>query len=948
MLYNLAQCFGFTMRSCRSCNVRVLVAIVCGLLTGVVLGLGIWRMVVRINRGIFVSVSSTPVQFCRNGGTWQNGRCICTEEWKGLRCTIANFCNNSTYGTFTFGIIPVGRYGPSLQTCPPDTVNAGSPQATRLCGVSELGVIEAQNVTIGNCEVNLESLEKQIAQALTELLSGTIAKRRRATAEFKIHNESHHLPYHRWPEYEWVGNEKQDVQINDNTTNFENISTEAQILTANASKLTPQNITSATTVVAQIFNKTGETEIQAKKLAVTTVSQILDASADVFQKAAEIDTRNSFNIKLECIRLIQQMESYSFSLGDETVVEPNIAIQSVSLVNGTRPSVLFSVQKGSSNSLVSGRTSINKTADGLNPDGQTELQILFNTGKDKTSCGFVVYQNHKLFQSKTFTATSDFSQKIISSKASGSQEIQNDVSVKMVFNPTVIRQRRTPASLLCLCLLEFFKKRLGHTWLPKRHEHHRVPRLPMQPHNQFRCIDGFKKDYKYPESLDVLSNIGCALSIAGLALTILFQILTRKIRKTSVTWVLVSLCTSMLIFNLLFVFGIENSNKNLKTSDSDIDTNPENNKIPETDTVETPNPSCTAIAALLHYFLLGTFTWNGLSATQLYFLLIRTMKPLPPHFIVIISLVGWGVPAIIVGITIGIIYALSGNKTYWELDYRQEEICWLAIPKNNDFARSPLLWSFILPVTIILITNIAIFVTITVKVLWKNNQNLTSTKKVSSFKKVLSTLSIAVVFGVTWIFAYAMLINNDDIRIVFSYIFCLFNTTQAVKNVTLVDHFVYLMGVKHPIVKFCSFRGSDHKVRTPGDRMLLQVSKWGNGITMLEVEEMGNTPSTNLFPLRKLKIVKIREQTCTAAMSSNGPLNRHWAQHCVYLKGVHVHSSCELLDCKYSFSTQFEQKQSEAKAFDGPTDTARKDVQYAQIHTLPERTIYAAGAVCSD
>lgn len=56
---------------------------------------------------------------------------------------------------------------------------------------------------------------------------------------------------------------------------------------------------------------------------------------------------------------------------------------------------------------------------------------------------------------------------------------------------------------------------------------------------------------------------------------------------------------------------------------------------------------------------------------------------------------------------------------------------------------------------------------------------LISTKKVSSLKKILSTLSIAVVFGITWILAYLMLMNNDDIRIIFSYIFCLFNTTQV-------------------------------------------------------------------------------------------------------------------------------------------------------------------------
>jgi hypothetical protein len=40
-------------------------------------------------------------------------------------------------------------------------------------------------------------------------------------------------------------------------------------------------------------------------------------------------------------------------------------------------------------------------------------------------------------------------------------------------------------------------------------------------------FQSFKKDYQYPESLDRLSTLGCALSIAGLALTIIFQIATR-------------------------------------------------------------------------------------------------------------------------------------------------------------------------------------------------------------------------------------------------------------------------------------------------------------------------------------------------------------------------------------------------------------------------------------
>lgn len=695
----------------------------CGLLTGVVLGLGIWRLAIRINIGLSVSVPSTSVQFCRNGGTWQNSRCICTEEWRGLRCTIANFCENSTALNFTFARIAVGRYGPSLETCGVGTANAGTPRATRLCNVSEYGDINLGDAVEGNCEENLETLVMQIDNITTE-----------STA----------------------------------------ISSEAQILTANASILTPANITSATRVVGQIFNESRRAERQAKRVAITTVSQLLDASEEVFQKAAMIDVNHTFST------LIEQMESYSFSLGDETIVEPNIAIQSVTRGDDAGSSVLFSVQKGSSGSLVSGGTSINKTADRLNPNEQTELQILLKTGKNKNSCGFVVYQNHKLFQSKTFTATSDFSQKIISGKINSSDQAP-DVSVEMIFKPAYDKREFQLHSYACV-----YWNFSTNDW-----DTHGCQKAGSPETEQFlgcRCnhttnfavLMTFKKDYQYPKSLDILSNIGCALSIAGLALTIIFQIVTRKIRKTSVTWVLVSLCTSMLIFNLLFVFGIENSNKNLVKSDATISIDPDN-EIPARDTVDTPNPSCTAVAAFLHYFLLVTFTWNGLSATQLYFLLIRTMKPLPPHFIAIISLVGWGVPAIIVGVTVGIIYAQSGDNSYWELDYRQEEICWLAIPESDNFVKSPFLWSFIIPVTIILITNIVIFIIITVKVLWKNNQNLTSTKKVSSLKKILSTLSIAVVFGVTWILAYAMLINDDNIRIVFSYVFCLFNTTQGLQ-----------------------------------------------------------------------------------------------------------------------------------------------------------------------
>ncbi|XP_077850162.1 adhesion G-protein coupled receptor G7 isoform X3 [Macaca mulatta] len=627
---------------------------------------------------------------------------------------------------FTFARIPVGRYGPSLQTCGKGTPNAGNPMAVRLCNLSPYGEIELQNVTIGNCNENLETLEEQ---------------------------------------------------VKDVTAPLNNISSEVQILTSDANKLTAENISSATRVVGQIFNTSRNASPEAKKIAIVTVSQLLDASGDAFQEAAATANNDALTT------LIEQMETYSLSLGNESVVEPNIAIQSAnfSSKDAVGPlNVRFSVQKGASSSLLSGSTFIHTNVDGLNPDGQTELQVLLNMTKSNSkACGFVVYQNDKLFQSKTFTAKSNFSQKIISSKTDENEQDQS-ASVDMVFSPRYNQREFQLYSYACV-----YWNLSTRDWDTYGCQKHKGTDGFLRCHcnhtTNFAVLMTFKKDYQYPESLDVFSNVGCALSITGLALTIVFQIVTRKVRKTSVTWVLVNLCISMLIFNLLFVFGIENSNKN-KTSDGDIhDIDFKNNDVPQTDTINIPNPTCTAIAALLHYFLLVTFTWSALSAAQLYFLLIRTMKPLPQHFILFISLIGWGVPAIVVAITVGVIYSQNGKNPQWELDYRQETICWLAIPEPDGVTKSPLLWSFIVPVTIILISNVVIFITISIKVLWKNNQNLTSTKKVSSMRKIVSTLSVAVVFGITWILAYLMLVNDDSIRIIFSYIFCLFNTTQGLQ-----------------------------------------------------------------------------------------------------------------------------------------------------------------------
>lgn len=53
--------------------------------------------------------------------------------------------------------------------------------------------------------------------------------------------------------------------------------------------------------------------------------------------------------------------------------------------------------------------------------------------------------------------------------------------------------------------------------------------------------------------------------------------------------------------------------------------------------------------------------------------------------------------------------------------------CWLAaLDQDQNFSiKKPMLWSFLLPVALILLFNIIIFIKIIVSVIWKENKDLT-------------------------------------------------------------------------------------------------------------------------------------------------------------------------------------------------------------------------------
>ncbi|NXU22478.1 AGRG6 protein, partial [Thalassarche chlororhynchos] len=61
---------------------------------------------------------------------------------------------------------------------------------------------------------------------------------------------------------------------------------------------------------------------------------------------------------------------------------------------------------------------------------------------------------------------------------------------------------------------------------------------------------------------------------------------------------------------------------------------------------------CIAVAALLHFFLLATFTWMGLEAVHMYIALVKVFNTYIRRYILKFCIIGWGLPALVIAIVL--------------------------------------------------------------------------------------------------------------------------------------------------------------------------------------------------------------------------------------------------------------------------------------------------------
>ncbi|XP_073718421.1 adhesion G-protein coupled receptor G7-like [Misgurnus anguillicaudatus] len=309
------------------------------------------------------------------------------------------------------------------------------------------------------------------------------------------------------------------------------------------------------------------------------------------------------------------------------------------------------------------------------------MNITFSKVMDK-SVGFVLYDSDHFFPSQNFKLSPNTKRRVFSANlfenSSDTMEVQFSVTPS---NDSVMSLHEFSCVFWSYsdkdwstkgCTKKSFSGHVQCTCTSDQHENN------FNLNKNFAVLMSVNINYKYSEALNWISIAGCSLSILGLAVTAIYQIATRKSRGCSPTLLLVNICLSMMIFYLLFIFGINNPVHHPKVAKVAAENLVSNNHR------HSDEGRCTAFTALIHYFLLATFTWNTLYGINVFLLFkTTTISGTPPWFPKVSLAVGWGrklrksycltytfsFPAIIVGISLGVTYRVEDP-----LGYRQEEL----------------------------------------------------------------------------------------------------------------------------------------------------------------------------------------------------------------------------------------------------------------------------------
>uniref|UniRef100_A0A8C3TL74 Cadherin EGF LAG seven-pass G-type receptor 1 n=1 Tax=Chelydra serpentina TaxID=8475 RepID=A0A8C3TL74_CHESE len=226
--------------------------------------------------------------------------------------------------------------------------------------------------------------------------------------------------------------------------------------------------------------------------------------------------------------------------------------------------------------------------------------------------------------------------------------------------------------------------------------------------------------------LKIVTYTTVSISLVALLMTFILLVLIRTLRS-NLHSIHKNLVAALFFSELVFLIGIN----------------------------QTENPFvCTVIAILLHYFYMSTFAWMFVEQLHIYRMLteVRNINFGHMRFYYV---VGWGIPAIITGLAVGLDPQGYGNPDF----------CWLSV-------HDTLIWSFAGPVVIVVI-NTVIFI-LAVKASCRRRQR--SFEKTGVISVLRTAFLLLLLISATWLLGL-MAVNSDVMT--FHYLFAIFSCLQG-------------------------------------------------------------------------------------------------------------------------------------------------------------------------
>uniref|UniRef100_A0A674G8Q8 Cadherin EGF LAG seven-pass G-type receptor 1 n=1 Tax=Taeniopygia guttata TaxID=59729 RepID=A0A674G8Q8_TAEGU len=225
--------------------------------------------------------------------------------------------------------------------------------------------------------------------------------------------------------------------------------------------------------------------------------------------------------------------------------------------------------------------------------------------------------------------------------------------------------------------------------------------------------------------LKIVTYTTVSISLAALLITFILLVLIRTLRS-NLHSIHKNLVAALFFSELVFLIGIN----------------------------QTENPFvCTVIAILLHYFYMSTFAWMFVEQLHIYRMLteVRNINFGHMRFYYV---VGWGIPAIITGLAVGLDPQGYGNPDF----------CWLSV-------HDTLIWSFAGP--IVMVINTVIFI-LAMKASCRRRQR--SFEKTGVISVLRTAFLLLLLISATWLLGL-MAVNSDVMT--FHYLFAIFSCLQG-------------------------------------------------------------------------------------------------------------------------------------------------------------------------